>query len=414
MDEVRIRNFSDSLLDKSVNVGEKELDILNNLILPGKNRHMMPETAAKSEALREAQKTEMYPFSSLSISQFERQLMLQTMEQMLEKDNAQQEWNFGNRIFEEKYNPQTLWQALSQMMVLEPDIASKYYSRDDSLLLSLYFKNPPGRLLRKKWALPFLHIADFQNWREHIMKEDQEDLDKSASHHDKSLTKEQKDQIAQVEKEKGEKAEVVQALDIDDYKIGHMTQRVKLMYPSDDSVIRVSYLNIKKTVLPTVRVIKDAYIFGVRPNKGVLPAATSQEGEFWLQFQNGTKFLAQMEKQVIEDEDFQNALTGIMTFKSGLIVKFLSSGDILQLKSESLAVGDDELDAQQQNLNTTINQERAQRKNLEYQRVFTGKGSVIRYLRNGVIEVLYANGNYSEYKNGLWVTTNNKVFSETK
>jgi hypothetical protein len=48
-------------------------------------------------------------------------------------------------------------------------------------------------------------------------------------------------------------------------------------------------------------------------------------------------------------------------------------------------------------------------KNVETSRIITGKGSVIRYLKNGAIEIMHANGNFAEFnpKNQQWTSTNN-------
>lgn len=46
---------------------------------------------------------------------------------------------------------------------------------------------------------------------------------------------------------------------------------------------------------------------------------------------------------------------------------------------------------------------------LELHRVITGKGSVIKYMKDGTIEILYANGNTCINKrNGVWTSTNNQ------
>jgi len=47
----------------------------------------------------------------------------------------------------------------------------------------------------------------------------------------------------------------------------------------------------------------------------------------------------------------------------------------------------------------------------EIKRIITGKGSVIKYMKDGSTYILYANGNvsFSQQRNGNWITTNNKV-----
>jgi len=47
---------------------------------------------------------------------------------------------------------------------------------------------------------------------------------------------------------------------------------------------------------------------------------------------------------------------------------------------------------------------------IELKRIITGKGSVIKYMKDGSLIILYANGNisYSQQRNGIWITINNK------
>ena len=59
---------------------------------------------------------------------------------------------FLDRNFVEKYDVTTLRQTITQMLRYQPDIAFNYYQSEDALLLAMYFKNPPGRLLRKQWT----------------------------------------------------------------------------------------------------------------------------------------------------------------------------------------------------------------------------------------------------------------------
>ena len=58
-------------------------------------------------------------------------------------------FSFLDRNYVETYDPLTLRQELVNAMKLDPDMAFEYYEREDALLLALYYKNPPGRLLRK-------------------------------------------------------------------------------------------------------------------------------------------------------------------------------------------------------------------------------------------------------------------------
>lgn len=50
-------------------------------------------------------------------------------------------------------------------MRINPDLCYKYYEREDALILALYFKNPPGRLMRRQWTYPTKVFPDFNLWR---------------------------------------------------------------------------------------------------------------------------------------------------------------------------------------------------------------------------------------------------------
>jgi hypothetical protein len=41
---------------------------------------------------------------------------------------------------------------------------TKYNEKDDSLLVALYYKNPPGRTLRKKWSSEWKVLPNLENW----------------------------------------------------------------------------------------------------------------------------------------------------------------------------------------------------------------------------------------------------------
>jgi hypothetical protein len=49
-------------------------------------------------------------------------------------------------------DPQTFRQVLVQAMRANPDVNTKYFDKEDGLLMALNFKNPPGRLLRRQWT----------------------------------------------------------------------------------------------------------------------------------------------------------------------------------------------------------------------------------------------------------------------
>ena len=90
--------------------------------------------------------------------------------------------------------------------------------------------------------------------------------------------------------------------------------------------------------------------------------------------------------EIFNSEDYKSSFS--LTFPHGLIVKFFSNGDVYQeYKDNKVRKGDQEVS-----------------------RLITGKGSIIKKLANGSIEILFANGNISHsQENGIWITTNNKV-----
>jgi hypothetical protein len=73
------------------------------------------------------------------------------MEDMMKENMKEREFSFLDRNYVEEFkDSKTLRQVLSNAIVLQrADVATKYYEMDDGLLISLFFKNPPGRLLRR-------------------------------------------------------------------------------------------------------------------------------------------------------------------------------------------------------------------------------------------------------------------------
>lgn len=91
-------------------------------------------------------------------------------------------------------------------MIYEPNIISKYNDKDDSLYLAYYFKNPPGRILRKKWSTDWKVLPNLENWINYF-KNNENNLRNETYY------------------------------DIDYEIIGDLNDRIKYMYPSDNSVM---------------------------------------------------------------------------------------------------------------------------------------------------------------------------------
>jgi hypothetical protein len=51
-------------------VTNREREIFSRILFPGIDRHYMPDIPEKSEALRKAEKSQIYPFISCSVLEF--------------------------------------------------------------------------------------------------------------------------------------------------------------------------------------------------------------------------------------------------------------------------------------------------------------------------------------------------------
>lgn len=142
----------------------------------------------------------------------------------------------------------------------------------------LYFKNPPGRLLRRQWTYNVKAFPDFQVWRRYLQGE----------------------HIL---------LNVNEMLEIPSNKVGFIRTNTKFCYPSDNSIIRVDKHEIGNRRMGNSIIIKDNLVFGVREKmehfkeKGGEEeiflnreswAATDRRCEFWMDFENGTKLLIEM------------------------------------------------------------------------------------------------------------------------
>jgi len=208
---------------------------------------------------------------------------LRACEQMMKAKEPERDFFFLNRNFVEKYDQKTLRQQLASMLRLQPDLAYTYYPNEDALLLAVYFKNPPGRLLRRQWSHPMRVTPDLQTWRTFIksgLKFDGSDL-----------------------------------LDIDSSKVGVIRTNTKYSYPCDNSLIRVEKHLIGGRRLGASLIIKDNLSFGIRERGDNFKAKVSTEEDevlrnrelysakeneerrrcdMWIEFENGVKMLVEM------------------------------------------------------------------------------------------------------------------------
>mmetsp|Transcript_30766 Transcript_30766/g.30250 ORF Transcript_30766/g.30250 Transcript_30766/m.30250 type:complete len:198 (+) Transcript_30766:731-1324(+) len=197
---------------------------------------------------------------------------------MFKQKEPERDFNFLDRNFQEVYDSLTLRQELVTAMNMRPQIVTKYYDKEDSLLLGLYFKTPAGRLLRKQWTNEQKVFPEFTDWNKYIKKE-------------------------------GLPLDPSKMLEISGDRVGFIRKNIKFAFPSDNSVIRVDKMQIGGKRLGNSSIIKDNLTFGVREkleefnarggeeenfvNREAL-TLTNRSCELWLEFENKTKMLVEM------------------------------------------------------------------------------------------------------------------------
>jgi hypothetical protein len=329
--------------DSTVRISAVETGMTDLYAVPEFTQFYAPTYTKKSAALRAKERTELYPFSSFPLWELERILVLRKFEEKFKELDASRDWSFGNRCYEERLSPSTLKQVLLKGKLFDPEVMAHYYERDDAVLLALYFPNPPGRTVLRSWTSPWKVRPSLTNWIQ---------LD---SHND------------------------LEFYDIDDLKVGVISERAKVFCPADNSIIKMTEFTVGprlpdearreayKTPMFRAHVFKDNTFFGIR--NGL------RGPEFWGNFEDGLKL-------VTENEDDGSSLS--LSLTNGLTVKWSATGPVIQHRS----CGAD---------------------SNEESRVVTGMGSVILNWKNGSVSILFANGNTTQRgKDLIWVSTNNK------
>lgn len=96
--------------------------------------------------------------------------------------------------------------------------------------MSLNFKNPPGRLLRRQWTQPLHSVIDYHHWRQF---KDELTLPKLA-------------------------------LNIPQQNLSVIRQNSKYCFPCDNSVIRISKNYVGSRCFGSSLVVKDNFVFGIK------------------------------------------------------------------------------------------------------------------------------------------------------
>ncbi|KRX02221.1 hypothetical protein PPERSA_04843 [Pseudocohnilembus persalinus] len=448
-------------------VAIQEQEISDQLLYPGIDRNMMPEISAKSEALRKADKSQIYPFISCSEHEFERRQVITRFEEILKESEPERNWNLKDRVYVERHNQSTLKQSLHKALLFDPILVSKYNEKDDNLYLAMYYKNPPGRVLRQKWSAEWKVLPNLENWINFFKNSAGNNLKNDIFY------------------------------DIDYQQIGNLHERTKYMFPTDNSIILGTKYQVAESQYFRYKVLKDDIIFGIKENPYELPEVFPK---FWAIFDNNTRLVVETErirdiKQEEEDaaqriqkeeqfakesqqklmesmqelelqmenqkkakkvsakdqklmeekmeqekaaieaqiekekqellqqlEEEKNAKLAAnppktnftFTLQNGLLVKFLTNGDVVQQllapQHKQLTKNFTEFVGPSSNIGNKPNSQ------IEVQRIISGKGSVIRYMKDGSIHVYYANGNtsYTQGKSFPWITTNNKGLRKSR
>lgn len=238
-------------------------------------------------------------------------------------------------------------QVFADALLDEPEITSIYYPRNDSLLVALFnkikvrgaqktaenkFKTVNARELplstldadgEKLWRASYRVMPDFENWLSIFADElIQEQEVPKTQRLESALSPEAQPPAAAAKpgKDKGPPVDAVDPhaipvtlmkyvldeealpsslINVEDAKIQCVTEKSALMYPDDNSVIRVDHFAVGGHQFSKSVVVKDNLRFGLRQREGVTAEAHKDFGlvrqiavgdsEFFLHFENGTK-----------------------------------------------------------------------------------------------------------------------------
>ena len=393
-----------------------------------------PTLAPMEENLRKAVRAKVYPFlpQDVSIPIYEKYNLIHKFEECMKGEIPERDFDFSNRVYQENLSHDILTQRISKLLLYSPEVKTFYNENTDNMLLMLYYNIPKERVFRKYNKYRYLSKPDFDNWVKFFKpvfelkkaKDKQlEEEKKEDSQQQESPPNPNTSQVAANPEKEPSPAEnnvsahqegsmhegngtalesmmpgsnkkqinpyikLFQPLEtvfIDplyissDTYIGVVKEKIKYMFPSDDGLF------IKKVIENGIFssyssfVIKDDMIFGIRKD-------SSKNTEFWYRYDMQGTGLSISKNE--EGKIFTN-----FTFVNGLNLQILPNGEISQ---------------------------RVEGKN-NY-RVITSKASIIEYVtdeknkdENKSMNIYYANGNYSEIKDGKIKNINNKGFQTEK
>jgi len=88
---------NDCVLANGDNISSIEAGIYSYLRIPGVDRTNMPFYPEKSKIKRDAEKPEVYPFCTIPVEEFERAMLLKTIEDQFKSKEPDYEWNLFER-----------------------------------------------------------------------------------------------------------------------------------------------------------------------------------------------------------------------------------------------------------------------------------------------------------------------------
>jgi hypothetical protein len=346
--------------------------IFHSLTLPSVSSHAQQVLPVPE---RMAVKNEIKAFCPFDHDALERALKLHKLEDMMKQDQKANElsWKFlRDRQFVIEMQRDTVLNSLASDLLLHPDLATHFDPINNSLLLALYFKNPPGRIIRKQWTYESRNFPELESFIRMGVKPS---LEKTF-------------------------------LDIDGSKFGEIKHNEKSMLPSDDSVIHTSKIKFGNRSVGRSYVVKDNLTFGIREQKGkehfgedLLDSqyldSVPNPSDLWVNLSEECKLLVEMRLQgklqahlKPSEEELQMDAGAQLTvsYRAGIQLKFLPSMDVVMHNSF-----------------------RERGAETEQSRVVTRQGQVIRHFENGDMQILLHNGNVSSYskKTHTWVKVNN-------
>ena len=393
-----------------------------------------PTLSPMEENLRKAVRAKVYPFlpQDVSIPIYEKYNLIHKFEECMKDEIPERDFDFSNRVFQENLSHDILTQRISKLLLYSPEIKTFYNENTDNMLLMLYYNIPKERVFRKYNKYRYLSKPDFDNWvkffkpvfelkkakdkqLEEEKKEESQQQELAPNSNVSQNAPPDKDhpqaennasahiQEGSIHEGNGTALESIlpggakkvvnpyiklfQPLDTvftdplyisSDTYIGVVKEKIKYMFPSDNGLFIKKILENGIFSSYSSFVIKDDMIFGIRKD-------SSKNTEFWYRYDMQGTGLSISKNE--EGKIFTN-----FTFVNGLNLQILPNGEVSQ---------------------------RVEGRN-NY-RVITSKASIIEYVTDDInkdenksMNIYYANGNYSEIKDGKIKNINNKGFQTEK